>query len=362
LTVASIHDRSVSTIRRTYLDWLRGIAVLLMIDAHLFDAWTRPVDRTPAFFGRAIVAGGLGTALFLFLAGVAVSLSAGSKLRRSADVGGASNAVVRRGLEIFALAFVFRLQAFIIGDSTTARDLLKVDILNIMGPSIALAALLWRVPASPRGRAIAFGAAAAATSLLTPFVRLGGFSVLPDPVRAYIVPVQGLSNFVFFPWMGLVFAGASIGAAIDGTTPSAERTIAVRIAIVGAALTAAAHVGSFMPSLYPRSDYWTTSPSYFAVRVGLMLVAIAGAYAWTRARNVDDASPLVRLGRSSFFIYWIHVEMLYGVVSRAIQHRLSFAQACLAYVGFCAFMYACAVAKDAVRGRLLVLRRGGRHG
>ena len=31
--------------RREYLDWLRGVAVLLMIDAHLFDSWTRFPDR-----------------------------------------------------------------------------------------------------------------------------------------------------------------------------------------------------------------------------------------------------------------------------------------------------------------------------
>ena len=27
--------------RREHLDWLRGVAVLLMIDAHLIDSWTR---------------------------------------------------------------------------------------------------------------------------------------------------------------------------------------------------------------------------------------------------------------------------------------------------------------------------------
>jgi uncharacterized membrane protein len=76
-----------------------------------------------------------GAPLFLFLAGVAIPLSAGSKLRKSGDIPAATRAVVRRGLEIFGLAFLFRLQAWILGWSSP-RALLKVDILNIMGPSI----------------------------------------------------------------------------------------------------------------------------------------------------------------------------------------------------------------------------------
>jgi len=31
--------------RRAYLDVLRGIAVLVMIEAHVIDSWTRDADR-----------------------------------------------------------------------------------------------------------------------------------------------------------------------------------------------------------------------------------------------------------------------------------------------------------------------------
>ena len=77
--------------------------------------------------------GGFGAPLFLLLAGVAVSLSAGSKMRRARDRQAAARAVMRRGLEIFALAFLFRVQAWILGWSPN-WTLLRVDILNVMGP------------------------------------------------------------------------------------------------------------------------------------------------------------------------------------------------------------------------------------
>ena len=59
-----------SSHRRAYVDWARGIAVLVMIEAHTVDAWTRlspTVSRTIAF-RDATVLGGFAAPLFLWLA------------------------------------------------------------------------------------------------------------------------------------------------------------------------------------------------------------------------------------------------------------------------------------------------------
>ena len=101
--------------RRGYLDWLRGVAVLIMIEAHLFDSWTGEPDRQTPPFALAMIVGGLGAPLFLFLAGVSVPLSGAAKLRRTGDVREAAAGIVRRGLQIFGLAFLFRIQAWILG-------------------------------------------------------------------------------------------------------------------------------------------------------------------------------------------------------------------------------------------------------
>ena len=61
---------------------------------------------------------------------------------------------MRRGLWIFGLAFLFRVQAWVLGWAPP-RTLLKVDILNIMGPSIAAAAALWGAFRSTRARVVA---------------------------------------------------------------------------------------------------------------------------------------------------------------------------------------------------------------
>jgi uncharacterized membrane protein len=332
--------------------------VLLMIEVHMFDSWTETADRDTETFHDAMIVGGMGTALFLLLAGVAVALSAGSRVRRSGQQAAASNAVARRGLEIFALAFLFRLQAWILGWSSDPRDLLQVDILNIMGPSIVLTALLWRVAATVRGRATVFAVATVLTSFLTPSIRAMSLAGLPDSIAAYVVPVAGLSNFVFFPWMGLVFAGAFIGVLIDDArSPGRERALNLGLGVAGAAVAAASFAASFLPA--ERTHFWTTSPSFFFLRVGLMMVGVASAYAWTAAlARPGRWSPMGQLGRTSLFIYWIHVEMLYGLISRPLHHNLSIEKVTAAYVLFAAFMVCCSMAKEQIAARVALLYSG----
>jgi uncharacterized membrane protein len=328
-----------------------------MIEAHLVDSWTGMPDRQSAAFVKAIILGGMGAPLFLFLAGAAVPLSAASKLHKSGDAGAAARSVIRRGLEIFGLAFLFRIQAWILGWGPPS-SLLKVDVLNVMGPSIMAAAALWGATRTRGGRYAAFACATLAMTLLTPLVRAAAWpAVLPDPIEAYLRPIPGMSNFVFLPWAGFVFAGALAGLAIEGlrTTREEARLNAVFFA-AGAAMVAAGCAASFQASPYPRSDFWTSSPSYFFIRLGLMTAALGAAYAWeSRPWRFFAFSPVEQLGRTSLFIYWIHVEMIYGLASAPLHKALTLRQAGVALLLFSAFMLACSIVKD----RLV---RGGNRG
>jgi uncharacterized membrane protein len=335
-------------VRRGYVDWLRGVAVLIMIEAHVVDSWTGGDDRRTPLFALAMIVGGTGGALFLFLAGIAVALSAASKLRTTGDASTAASAVVRRGLEIYLLAFLFRIQAWILGWSSPAA-LLKVDILNIMGPSIAAAGALWGTAHSARARAFAFAIAAAVLTLLTPLIAGAPVAAVPDPIEAYIRPIAGLSNFVFFPWTAFVLVGAFIGVILDGTSSARESRANLAIFVAGAFVAGAAFAASYLPSPFPHSSFWHTSPSFFFIRAGLMTAAIGAAYAWqSRPGGLEKWSPIRQLGRSSLFIYWIHVEMVYGLISLPLHNALTLPQSLFLFVVFSCFMLGCAIAKDRV--------------
>ena len=346
--------------RRGYLDWVRGIAVLVMIEAHVVDSWTAAPDRFSKAFAWAMVVGGFGAPLFLLLAGVAVSLSAGSKARRLGDTRAACLAVMRRGLEIFLLAFVFRIQAWILGWSSP-WFLLRVDILNVMGPAIVMSAALWGMRATVRGRVMVFMIATLAITFLTPIVRLSPIvGRLPDPIEAYLRPVGSLTSFSFFPWAGFVFAGALLGVLLDAVRSdpasrawsSTEGRLNLAFLSGGVVLAVLAYSASFLPTPYTRSDFWTSSPAFFFLRLGLLIAVIGISYAWEkRPAGNERWSPLQQLGRTSLFIYWIHVEMVYGLLSLPLHHALTLRQTWLGLALFSLFMLFCSIGKDRLVAR-----------
>ncbi len=338
-----------------------------MIEAHVLDSWSRADARGSWHFHWAMIVAGFGAPLFLFLAGLSVSLSAGSRLRKSGDVREAARAVMARGFWVFGLAFAFRVQSWILG-LAPARTLLKVDILNIMGIGIVAAGALWGAFRAPRSRLLALAAAALGVALLAPIVRttpvLDGW---PVPLASYFRPSSGGAGFCLFPWGGFVFAGAMVGVLLDAPR-TRERETSVNIALFagGGALAAVAYAASWLPSPYARSEFWGASPAFFLLRTGLIAVLIALAYAWDARRVPSGASaipggspsprwsPVQQLGRSSLFIYWIHVEMVYGLISLRIHKGLSAPQAWGAFAAFSLLMLACAVARE----RFLAHRAG----
>jgi uncharacterized membrane protein len=344
--------------RHAYLDRVRGLAVLIMIEAHVLDSWTRMPDRSTHAFGWAMVLGGFGAPMFLFLAGVSVVLSADSKIRKTGDFDAAWLAVQRRGGQVFGLAFLFRLQAYILTAGYSAISLLKVDILNIMGPAIAFAAMAGRAAKAKKTRIMLFAALAVATSMVTPLVRTTSLlEWLPDPIEWYFRPTAGRTNFTLFPWVGFVFAGAAVGETIAGVR-TAERALRNQLALGTCAVLIMwlSYRAAFLPSIYQHAEFWTSSPTFFFLRVGLITLLLPLAFAWDRAPwrgMMSRWSPVEELGRSSLFVYWIHVEMVYGFISRPLRRNLSFEAVIVADILFSAFLLGVVLLKN----RLVSLKK-----
>ena len=235
--------------RLAYVDQLRGLAVLLMIEAHVFDAWTRPAARASAGFRYATILGGFAAPLFLWLAGVGLALSADGMLRRTGSRRAAVDLICRRGLQIFILAFLFRLQAFVLSPGSHPITLFRVDILNIMGPSMVAAAVVWGVARSAFGRTVLCGSVAAAVGMLTPIVRTTSFvDQLPVWVSWYLRPSGEYTTFTMFPWAGFVFAGAACGVSLAAAR-TAQRQFLVALGLAGLGLIGLGFYTASLPSI-----------------------------------------------------------------------------------------------------------------
>ena len=266
--------------RLAYLDWLRGVTVLVMIEAHTFDAWTLASERARPMFGRLMVLGGMAAPLCLFLAGGAAALAASAEIDRGRSAGEAARRVERRGWQIFLLAFLFRLQSFVLGGFSRPATLLKVDILNVMGPAIACTAALWGTGSTRRARAILLTTATLLLLGVSPWIRTTPLlSALPDPLEWYIRPPVGQGTFTIFPWAGFVLAGGVLGVALDGARSAGWSTwrLQASIAATGLALVVVGDWAGRQPILFPGATFWGTSPAYFAIRAGLILLLVFAA-------------------------------------------------------------------------------------
>jgi uncharacterized membrane protein len=324
--------------RKGYLDWLRGLGVLIMIQGHVIDAWTAVADRSRTAYHWISFIGGLaGTPIFLFLAGVALALAAGVRMRRGHSAREVAALALRRGWQIFGLAFLFRLQSWAISGGPP-QTLLKVDILNVMGVAMIAGALVWGAGRERWSRALLLAAAAVAAAMVTPLVRAAAWvAVLPDAVEAYLRPAPSMTTFTLLPWAGFVFAGAAVGVWLDhARTEQHERHVNIGLAALGAALALGGYAASLLPPIYAATDFWTSSPTFFFVRLGVVTALLPLAYTWN---GLSGRSWLCEFGRSSLFVYWIHVEMAYGMVSMALHRRLPLEQAYLGFILLTAVLF-----------------------
>jgi uncharacterized membrane protein len=336
--------------RRAYLDWLRGVAVLIMVEAHVFNAWTLPAERTDPVYRLLILIGGFGAPAFLFLAGVALPLAIGARLRKGVDTREALRLARRRGWQVFGLAFLFRFQSWVISRGE-ALTLLKVDILNILGLSMLAAAVMWGTARSRGARIALFVTTAAAVAAVAPAVRgAAAVASLPDPLEWYFHPWPGKSSFTLSPWPAFLFAGAAVGEWLEGArTAPAEQRATWQIGAIGAALAAFGYLSTKVPLLYDAGEPWTSSPWFFDVRLGVLMLAMPLALAVVAHSRVT--SVLEEFGLASLFVYWIHVEMVYGIVSLPLHRQLTLPQAGVAYVLLCLVLFGCVRLKNRIIGR-----------
>jgi uncharacterized membrane protein len=270
----------------------------------------------------------------MLLAGVALAMAAEGRARVVGPARAAAS-VHARGWQVFGLAFLFRLQAQLLGWGPLI-NLLKVDILNVMGIAMIVSAWIWRLAPTRFARMALYAGATAAFTMLTPLVRESSWvGWLPDPIEWYLRPAPNRTTFALFPWAGFLTAGAFAGEWLDAGRPApAERRVQWGFASLACACVAAGYAASLLPSIYETAQFWTSSPTFFLIRLGLCLAFIPAA--WLVPLTWE---PLVTLGRSSLFVYWIHVEMVYGAAAIPLRRSMPWEMSVTAAVLLCVLLY-----------------------
>jgi uncharacterized membrane protein len=359
--------------RLAYIDWMRGLACVLMFQTHCYDSWLGASERQSKFFTWSQLGGTFPAPLFLFLAGISFALVTGKLVQKNLPPTQIARANILRGAEILGFGLLFRLQEYLIAWGwAPLSDLLRVDVLNTIGVSMMLMGLVcWLVLSIRRGRSstgaliLTSAGTALLISLLTPLLWTSWSPEwLPWPLKSYINGAHNLGApqpwlFPIFPWTAFAFAGLSAGFILQSEWAHRRETqIFLLAGGVGLVFVEAARWLDAQPrQLYPVYDYWHTSPNFFLIRVGMLLMILSASYAWCRwvigqrRAGLWGFSPLIQLGQASLLVYWVHLEFVYGRFSILPKHIQSIRTASLGLLTIFLAMLLLAFLRTRLKGR-----------
>src|ERR1051326_3078555 len=268
-----------SSYRLQYLDWVRGLGALIMLNGHVWHSFLKTELKTSGAYTLTQFIGGMPPALFLFLTGVTLAFLMDSTERKGLSPWRRVYESLLRSRYLFLIAFAFRLQLWIFGLPAPWQGLFKVDVLNCMGFSIAAISITALFKTQERIRLCA--GVGLAIAFLSPVVSAMDWSHVPWIVRDYIVP--DLNTFGIFPWGAYLAFGVAAGSVIRAIPNEAtERTMQWTAVLGGVLILASQYFASGPIALYEKSDYWLNSPAQVLTKVGVLLLMLPFAFLWTR--------------------------------------------------------------------------------
>jgi uncharacterized membrane protein len=331
--------------RFPFLDWMRGLAVVIMIQCHVFNSFARMDVREGGPYVLSQFIGGMAAPLFLFMAGMTFAFQLDSLERREPSRWRRWRFSLRRAGYILGIAFLFRFTNWVASlPHSDLGEITKVDILNCMGVGMAAVSLAALFEFKGRVRfAVLVGLAIAAAAPILTNLPWGG---TPALLQEYLVPGNGRPRFPFFPCASYVGFGLAAGAIVKrAAADRLDRLMQWSVAI-GFALVFTAQYFSNLPySIYPKSDFWRDSPALILIRVGIMLLMMAGAYLWTEFGMGTTWSWMLCFGKTSLMVYWVHVMLVYGDLAKPFKRALSIPQTVLATLLVMLAMVALAAAR-----------------
>jgi len=308
---------------------MRGLAVVVMIQCHAFNSFTRAdLHKDSAYIASQFV-GGMAAPLFLFMAGITFGFQMDSLQRREPRPFRRWLSALRRSGYIFGIAILFRLFCFMGSlPNPDWPDLLKVDILNCMG--LAMAAISPAALFTPKGRVRFAGVAAVLIAAAAPLVREIPWQSAPPLLHDYLVPEPGAGRFPFFPNAAYLGFGLVAGTAVKRASDRTGRVIQWSIGIGLALIVIGQFVAGLPVSPYRNASFWVDSPLLIFIRTGVSLLMLSGSYFWTEHLARSGWSWMITLGRNSLMVYWVHIMLVYGWITSKLHNRLTILHAAAA--------------------------------
>jgi len=302
---------------------MRGLALVIMIQVHVFNSFARPDVRGSDIYSLSVFIGGMAGPLFLFMAGMTFAFLMDRLERKEVSAWRRCLWCLRRAGYILGIAYLIA-----VTNSAASwphagwEEIARVDILNSMGLALAVFSLAAILAGGRRIRAVLV--AATGIAAVSPLVANLNWASVPTMVREYLEPGFGRGHFPFFPCASYVGFGMAAGAAVRlADAARMDRLMQWSALIGGTSLLAGQYVSNLPYSVYPRSNFWTDNPTLIFMRAGISLLLLAGCYTWTAFCAGPGWSWIECLGKNSLMVYWVHLMLVYGPATARFQKSLS---------------------------------------
>ncbi len=313
--------------RIEFIDLLRGWAVVVMIETHVFNATLASDLLSGSAFQYLKFINGLVAPSFLFASGLAYAVTTRRKAQEYLSLGKPLMSQLGRILTIALIGYLLHIPIFsarhLFTEATDEQwqSFFQVDVLQCIAVSLLLLQALLLALRSERRQ---YGAALLLSILAvaaTPFVwEINFWSQIPWIFAGYMNGIK-YSLFPLFPWMAFLFAGAVAGylfteareKARSGAEPQAEKSALQSLVWTGGSLILAAFLLEHLfPAMRERPNYWSVSPAFFLLRLGIVMILCSALAHWTLLVP-SSGKPVIRLfGRESLLIYVAHLLLLFG--------------------------------------------------
>lgn len=307
--------------RYEFIDVYRSIIILLMLEGHIVRAvLDTSLQRTMAFTVHEFFHG-ITAPAFLFGAGLTFIISTRKRWEDFHHWGKPLARRIGRLLLIICLGLTVHLpflsfrKTLLEGTQQQYLTLFQCDVLICIGIGLlTLHGLLFFFKKESYFYSLV-ALVVAVTCFLTPLVwDIDFLPLLPIPVAQLFNTMHG-SPFPLFPFVGYLYAGVILSwEFLVAIQRNREALFMRRVALVGLGLIAAGIMIDALPiSVYPTYNFWYTSPNYFFIRTGGLLLLVSGCWHGTQYLRRPPSS-LTLLGRESLFVYGLHLPIVYGSV------------------------------------------------
>jgi len=312
--------------RLAFIDLLRGWAVIVMIETHVFNATILKAISVSAPFEVLTFINGLVAPSFLFASGMAYAVTTRRKLPSYLQFGTPLFKQLGRLVFILAIGYTLHLPKFNLGQLLAGVSeeqwliFFQADILQCIAVCLLFLQILLLILRTERRLYLAIGAISVIVLLVTPVMWGTDFLLVsPAPFAAYMNGLH-VSLFPLFPWSVFLFAGAIAGylfsearAGVRASgSPGDSGVLTTRFVGAGVGLLVLSLVLMPLAWVYPTYDYWRFSPGFVVLRLGIVLLLCALMFRYEQRNGVGPRSPVALMGRESLLVYATHLLLIYG--------------------------------------------------